>query len=138
MSKPLKELIAQDYSRRLEGVEEALLVNVIGVNAEHSVALRRTLRAQGIQLLVVKNSLARRATEGTPLAKAFEGMEGTNAIVWGAADVISLAKVVVKIEKDYEELLALFNRHAVRYCVVGGYAFAIHQPATFNHCKTNC
>ena len=35
-----------------------------------------SLRKKNIKLVVVKNSLARRATEGTPLAPAFEGVEG--------------------------------------------------------------
>ena len=35
----------------------------------------------------------------------------------------------MKVEKDYEELLELFNKHNVRYCIVGSYALAFHaQP----------
>ncbi len=30
------------------------------------------------------------------------------------------------VAKDFEELLALFNRHDVDYCVVGAYAVAFH------------
>ena len=29
-------------------------------------------------------------------------------------------------ERDFEELLRLFNKHRVRYCVVGAYAVAFH------------
>ncbi len=32
----------------------------------------------------------------------------------------------MKVEKDYEELLELFNRHNVRYCIVGSFALAFH------------
>ena len=32
----------------------------------------------------------------------------------------------MRVEKDYEELLELFNRHSVKYCVVGAYALAFH------------
>lgn len=32
----------------------------------------------------------------------------------------------MKIEKDYEDLLKLFNRHKVEYCLVGAYALAFH------------
>ena len=62
-----------------------------------TVVLRKELREKGIQLTVVKNSLARRATEGTVLAPAFEGLEGTLAAVWGAEDFVSLAKEVVRL-----------------------------------------
>ena len=29
-------------------------------------------------------------------------------------------------ERDFEELLRLFNRYRVRYCIVGAYAVAFH------------
>ena len=57
-----------------------------------------------MQLEVVKNSLARRAAEGTPLAAAFQGVEGTLAIVWGGEDIVALAKEVARVAgaKEYE------------------------------------
>lgn len=108
MSKQLKHLIASDIKKRLEGVNDALLVNVIGLNSANTYSLRRDLRSKNIQLLVVKNSLARQAAEGTPLAGAFEGSTGSLAIVWGADDFVSLAKEVVELNKkpEYEKLEA--------------------------------
>lgn len=108
MSKYVKELISRDISRRLDGVEDALLVNVIGIDANQTVVLRRELRSKDIKLMVVKNSMARHATEGTPLAPAFEGVEGTLALVWGGEDFISLVKEVSQLDKssDYESFEA--------------------------------
>lgn len=100
MSKYLKNLIAADVSQRLSGVQDAVLVNVVGMTANHTVELRRELREKNIQLLVVKNSMARRACEGTSLAPAFEGAQGSNAIVWGAEDFISLTKEITRIDKE--------------------------------------
>ena len=71
MSKFIKDLVTKHYADRLEGVDEALIVNVIGLDANKSVVLRKQLREKNIQLMVVKNSLARRATEGSPLGAAF-------------------------------------------------------------------
>jgi len=102
MSKQLKNLISSELKKRLAGVNDALLVNVIGLNSSNTYALRRELRSKNIHLLVVKNSLARRATEGTPLAKAFDNTEGSLAIVWGAEDFVSLAKELVEIHKRPE------------------------------------
>jgi ribosomal protein L10 len=102
MSKYVKNLIADDLKKRLEGVDEALLVNVIGVDANKTVLLRRQLREKNISLLVVKNSLAVRATEGTPLAAAFESLNGTAALCWGGEDFISLVKEIVGLDKDDE------------------------------------
>jgi hypothetical protein len=32
----------------------------------------------------------------------------------------------VKVEKDYEELLELFNKNNVKYCIIGAYALAFY------------
>lgn len=102
MSKQLKNLIATDVAKRLSGVNDAILVNVIGLNSANTYSLRKELRTKNIRLLVVKGSLARRATEGTPLSKAFDGGEGSLAVVWGGEDFVSLAKEMVEIHKKPE------------------------------------
>jgi len=106
MSKFVKNIVSQEIAKKLQGVSDALLVNVIGLDSNKSVVLRRQLREKNIHLLVVKNSMAKRATEGTPLAAAFDGIEGTNAIVWGSDDIVSLAKEVAKLDQDREEFEA--------------------------------
>jgi ribosomal protein L10 len=102
MSKYVKDLVTQEIARRLDGVDDALLVNVVGLDANKTVVLRKQLREKNINLVVVKNSLAKRATEGTPLAAAFEGTEGTLAMVWGGDDFISLTKEIVALDKGSE------------------------------------
>ena len=100
MSKYVKNLIADDLRERLDGVSEALLVSVEGVGAETTRLLRSELRAKDISLLVIKNSLARRATEGGPLATVFTDLAGPAAIVWGGEDIIGVAKAVTVLVKD--------------------------------------
>ena len=108
MSRFVKELMSREIADRLTGVDDALLVNVIGIDANKSVALRRELRDKQIQLMVVKSSMARRATEGTRLAPAFEKTEGSLAVVWGAEDFVSLVKEVTRLDKssEYEQFQA--------------------------------
>ena len=100
MSKYVKALITDDLRKRLDGVSDLLLVDVIGLENNQNVILRKQLREKDIRLLVVKNSLAHRATEGTVLAPAFEGIEGTCAVVWGGEDIVSLAKEIMKLADD--------------------------------------
>jgi len=101
MSKYVKNLITEDLRGRLEGVEDALLVNVVGLDANANNRLRGELEAKNINVLVVRNSLARHATAGSPLAPMFEGLTGTSAICWGGEDVVSLAKEITQlVESD--------------------------------------
>lgn len=38
---------------------------------------------------------------------------------------------MLKIEKDFEELLGLFNKHDVTYCIIGAFAVAFHSVARY-------
>jgi large subunit ribosomal protein L10 len=100
MSKYVKNLIADNLRQRLQNVHDALLVNMVGLDANTNTRLRAELRRKNIQIVVIKNSLAAKAAEGTPLAAMFEGIAGTAAICWGSEDIVSLAKEITKLIKD--------------------------------------
>lgn len=100
MSKFVKNLQIDDVKQKLNGVNDALLVSITGLDAIKNQSLRAKLRAKNMHLMMVKNSLARRATEGSPLAAAFEQAEGSLAIIWGGTDIVALAKEVVALADD--------------------------------------
>ncbi|MCA9190916.1 MAG: 50S ribosomal protein L10 [Planctomycetales bacterium] len=102
MSKYVKNLIARDISNRLEGVQDAILVNVIGMDSASSYSIRKRLRDSGIQMLTVKRSLAARATADSTLRPMFDGQAGSVSVVWGCEDFVSLAKAIVEIGKSPE------------------------------------
>lgn len=100
MSKYVKNLISETIRRKLEGVDDAVLVDVIGMDSGATYQVRKRLREKNIQLLVIKNSLARRAAEGTRLAAAFDGLEGSAALCFGGEDFISLVKEITELDKS--------------------------------------
>lgn len=100
MSKYIKQLITDSVKHRLDNVQYLMLVNLTGIDANKTNMIRANLADKGIRLMVVKNSLARRATEGTILAAAFQDAQGACAICWGATDIVSLAKEIVKLTSD--------------------------------------
>jgi large subunit ribosomal protein L10 len=100
MSKYVKNLVTENLRSRLKNVNDALLVNMVGLTANVNNRLRGELAGKNVNVIVVKNSLAARATEGTPLRPMFEGLSGTSAICWGCEDIVSLAKEITKIAAD--------------------------------------
>jgi len=102
MSKYVKNLITEHLRERLGGVHDALLVNMVGLDVNTNNRLRAALQSKGIRVLVVKNSLAARACEGTPLGPMFQGLTGSAAICWGGEDIVSLTKEVVALAKEDE------------------------------------
>lgn len=100
MSKYVKNLLTDHLREQLRGVGDALVVSMVGMDAVNDNRLRKELRARNIKVIVVKNSLAQRATEGTPLAPAFDGLTGSAAVCWGSEDIVSLAKEITKLARD--------------------------------------
>jgi large subunit ribosomal protein L10 len=122
VSKYVKNLISSDIHRRLDGVADAILVNVIGMDSSSTYAIRKHLRDKSINMLVVKRSLASRATEGTSLRPMFDSREGSMAIVWGCEDFVSLAKEIAAIDKA-----KTFEKFEVKGGVMDGDALSAEQ-----------
>jgi len=122
MSKYVKNLIADHLHCRLENIQDALLVNVIGLKANANTRLRALLRSKNIHLMVVKNSMAARATADTPLAKLFTDLNGTAAVCWGSEDIVALTKEVIQLTKDEQ-----FAPFTVRAGVIDGERFSAEQ-----------
>ncbi len=100
MSKYVKNLVAEHLRQQLANIPAALLVNMVGLDANTNTRLRKHLREKNIHVMVVKNSLAARAVEGTPLAPLFNGVSGTAAVCWGCEDIVSLSKEITKLARD--------------------------------------
>jgi large subunit ribosomal protein L10 len=104
MSKLIKDMLVEDLKSRLRDVGDVIVVSLGQLDAQKTTQLRQTLRTKQIHLQLVKNSLARRAVEGTPLAPALEKAAGMLALAWGGEDIVDLAKELDRLagEKDFE------------------------------------
>ena len=76
-----------------------------GLNVAHITDLRRRLRAVGVEYVVVKNTLARRALTEQQLKDG--GLEsflaGPTALVLAGADPVAAAKVLTDFAKEFEK-----------------------------------
>jgi large subunit ribosomal protein L10 len=113
MSKQVKELITSEIKNRLSSIQDCLVVNVVGMNAIKTTNLRKALRGKNISVVVVKNNLARRATEGTSLHPAFLDLKGSSAVVYGCEDFVSLVKEIVEIQAQEKEFPGFETRGGV-------------------------
>jgi large subunit ribosomal protein L10 len=103
MSKPVKDLVTNEYKRLFGDADGACVVSVIGLDAIATNKLRGELRNRKIQMKVVKNSLARRAFTDGPLAPLGSALSGPCALVTGES-VIDVAKVLVDLKKTYPKI----------------------------------
>ena len=78
----------------------ALLVGFQGIKVADDERLRRELRQANLSYRVVKNTLAIRAAEGTPMDAIKDNFSGATAIALSKDDPVTLAKVLSKWAKE--------------------------------------
>ena len=99
VSRAEKEQELQDLTDAFKGVDTAILVDYKGLNVPQVTELRRQLRAARAQYRVVKNTLAKRASQGTRLSSLESHFEGTTAIAYTGEDAVAMAKALTTFMK---------------------------------------
>ena len=98
-----KEVVAE-VSERLKKAQTVILAEYRGLLVEDITVLRAQARASGVYLRVLKNTLARRAVQGTPFEKLADQMVGP--LAYGISDdPVAAAKVLHAYAKGNEKLV---------------------------------
>jgi large subunit ribosomal protein L10 len=98
-----KEVVAE-VSERLKKAQAVVLAEYRGIAVEDITGLRKEARASGVYLRVLKNTLARRAVQGTPFEKLADQMVGP--LAYGISDdPVAAAKVLYTYAKGNDKLV---------------------------------
>ena len=98
-----KEVVAE-VSERLAKAQAVVLAEYRGLAVEQITVLRSQARASGVYLRVLKNTLARRAVQGTPFEKLADQMVGP--LAYGISeDPVAAAKVLHAYAKGNDKLV---------------------------------
>lgn len=81
-------------------VSTVILSTFQGITVEQDTKLRRAVEAAGGHYRVVKNTIAEKASEGTPAEPLLKNLRGTNSIAYTTSDPVALAKVLTKVAKE--------------------------------------
>jgi len=99
-----KKAIVADVGAQLAGAQTVVLAEYRGIPVEELTKLRASARDQGVYLRVLKNTLARRATQGTQFEPLADSMVGP--LIYGiSADPIASAKVLQNFAKTQDLLV---------------------------------
>jgi len=100
-----KEVVAE-VSARLAKAQSVVLAEYRGLPVEDITVLRKEARASGVYLRVLKNTLARRAVQGTPFEKLSDQMVGP--LAYGISDdPVAAAKVLHAYAKTNDKLVIM-------------------------------
>lgn len=104
MSKPVKEMIMDDYRERFGDLEGALVIDIRGIDANSNNEFRLGLLKKDIRVSVIRNTLARRAFDGTALGPLESVLEGPSALAYGADSVVDVARAIVDWTKKIKDI----------------------------------
>lgn len=100
----LKQPIVAEISELLNGAASAVAVDYRGLTVAQDTELRRQLREAGVTYKVYKNTLIRRAAEGTDFAALDPHLEGPTAIAVSKDDATAPARILAEFAKKADKL----------------------------------
>lgn len=99
-----KQAVVAEVAEIASSAHSAIAAEYIGLTVEEMTDLRAEARKAGVYLRVVKNTLARRAMEGTDFACMQEGMTGPLILAFSQEEPGSAARVISDFAKAHEKL----------------------------------
>jgi large subunit ribosomal protein L10 len=96
-----KQAMVSEVAAKLQGAQSLIVAEYRGLDVERVTQLRSKARKSGVWLRVLKNTLARRAVQGTPFEKLSDKMVGP--LMYGISqDPVAGAKVLSEFAKENE------------------------------------
>jgi len=100
-----KAEVVQELSAKFAKAKLAVLTDYRGMTVSSLQDLRGQLRGIAAEIKVAKNTLLRRAIQGTPFEPLNEQLQGNTALTLTELDPVAPAKVLVKFAKDNPKLV---------------------------------
>jgi large subunit ribosomal protein L10 len=99
-----KQAIVADVAKVASSALSAVVADYQGLTVEEMTALRNQARAQGVYLRVVRNTLLKRAIEGSEYECLGSVLVGPTILAFSQEDPGSAARVVKDFAKDHAHL----------------------------------
>ncbi|HEX8709468.1 MAG TPA: 50S ribosomal protein L10 [Pyrinomonadaceae bacterium] len=103
-TKAQKQKDLEALTEQLQKASAAMLVGFNKMTVAKDQELRNQLREAGVSYEVVKNTLARKAAQGTPFEQAAEHFKGVTALALSDGDPVNLSKAISKFSKANPEI----------------------------------
>ena len=99
----IKQPIVDEIKAKIDGAATVVLVDYRGLTVEQDTKLRKGLREAGCEYKVYKNTLMKRAFEGTDFAQLDDLLDGPSAIAISKEDATAI-RVLNNVAKEAEAL----------------------------------
>ena len=103
-AKQAKQVIIDEIKAKLDGAQSVVVLDYIGTTVEEANTMRKKLREANVDYTVYKNTLVKRAIEGTEFASLAEVLEGPSAIAISKDDATAPARVLSESIKEFKKM----------------------------------
>ena len=100
----LKQPIVDEIKAQLDGAKSMVVVDYRGISVADVTELRKQCREAGVVYKVYKNTMVKRAVEGTEFEGVVKDLEGTNAFAISKEDATAPARILCKFAKNAKAL----------------------------------
>lgn len=112
MRKEQKSAVVDELHQKLSEANSFYLTDFTGMNVKQMTEFRARLRREGVEYMVVKNTLAQRALSELELPDIARFFTGPTGVVIGREDAVAAAKVLTEFAREFD------NKPAVKLGVV--------------------
>lgn len=104
MNREEKVAVVEDLNSRLDNATIAIVTDYKGLTVASFQELRRELKKNNAEIRVAKNTLLRRAVDGTPFEVVLDHLKGTTALTVSYEDPVAPAKILTQFAKNHPQL----------------------------------
>ena len=99
-----KQIIIDEIKDKFERAESAVVIDYMGITVAEADEMRKKLREANVDYTVYKNTLIKRAIEGTDYAPLAEVLDGPSAVAISTEDATAPARTLNGIIKEYKKM----------------------------------
>jgi large subunit ribosomal protein L10 len=103
MNRDEKQAFVEELQAKLSGANAFYLTDFTGLNVKQMTEFRSRLRKNGVDYVVVKNTLAQRAIADLELPDIAGFFTGPTGVVIGREDPVAAAKVITDFAKEFND-----------------------------------
>lgn len=100
-----KQVIVEEIYQKLDQAMLVVFADYRGLNVDEMTELRNKLRAPGVEVKVLKNTMLRFALEKAGYTDTIPEITGPNAVVFSNEDPVGPAKTLFEFAKTHKNLL---------------------------------
>ena len=103
-AKQQKQQVIDEIKAKLDGAASAVLIDYMGTTVAQADAMRKKLREANVDYTVYKNTLIKRAIEGTEFAPLADVLDGPSAIAISKEDATAPARVLKEVIDEFKKM----------------------------------